>query len=321
MLSIPRRSKKEFKLIKLTVQTSKDSSNQPESPSMALKHSTLFALLRKEIRPRRSIFDFGGSVINGIPNKHKIKLGVSVPRMDSDQTEAFYSVIYDVTDPIGGTNWAWTFSSRWIVNTTIDSIPTTVELRIVTVMTPTADAGTACGSASETPSLQESKTTESQPAAEDSMRKLHRALVDRLKETRIKNYSDAQALQLAKMAYQLSDESSQGSPLAIVSIIIIGRQDGIDVPSQHLRSRLRRDVYEASRQSTAEKLKTAHEHLVYLALGSNVGDRIASLDLACHELDRRGIRVVRTSALYETDAMYLQNQPSFINGACEVRLF
>lgn len=320
MFSIPLRSKKEYDKIKLNVQTSKDSSKQPESPSVPLNHSTLFALLREEIRPRRSIFDFGGSVINAIPNATKVKLGVSVPLMDSDQTAAYYSVNYDLTDPIGGTNWTWAFSSRWIVNTTINSIPTSVEVRIVTIMTPTADARTAGGSASETPSLQESKTTVSQPAAEDAMRKLHRTLVDLLKKTRINNYSDAQTSQLAKVAYQLSDESSQGSHLAIVSIIIIVRQDGIDVPSQHLRSRLTRDAYEASRQSTAEKLETAHEHLVYLALGSNVGDRITSLDLACRELDRRGIRVVRTSALYETDAMYLQNQPSFINGACEVRL-
>ena len=56
----------------------------------------------------------------------------------------------------------------------------------------------------------------------------------------------------------------------------------------------------------------------FIALGSNVGDRIGKIEEACREMDRRNIKVLRTSSLYETAAMYVTDQHSFINGACEV---
>jgi 2-amino-4-hydroxy-6-hydroxymethyldihydropteridine diphosphokinase / dihydropteroate synthase len=57
----------------------------------------------------------------------------------------------------------------------------------------------------------------------------------------------------------------------------------------------------------------------YVALGSNMGDRIAWVEKACNEMDARGIRVKRTSSLWETEPMYVLDQDRFINGACEVR--
>ncbi|RDA85594.1 hypothetical protein CP532_0905, partial [Ophiocordyceps camponoti-leonardi (nom. inval.)] len=56
----------------------------------------------------------------------------------------------------------------------------------------------------------------------------------------------------------------------------------------------------------------------YIALGSNVGNRIGEIEKACREMDRRGIRVRRTSSLWETPPMYVTDQDRFINGACEV---
>lgn len=63
----------------------------------------------------------------------------------------------------------------------------------------------------------------------------------------------------------------------------------------------------ASRKTTA-----------YIALGSNLGDRVAEIETACREMDRRGIKVRRTSSLWETEPMYVTAQDRFINGACEV---
>ena len=57
----------------------------------------------------------------------------------------------------------------------------------------------------------------------------------------------------------------------------------------------------------------------YIALGSNVGDRISNIEAACRELTAAGIAVLRTSALYETQPMYVVDQDPFINGVCEVR--
>jgi 2-amino-4-hydroxy-6-hydroxymethyldihydropteridine diphosphokinase/dihydropteroate synthase len=56
----------------------------------------------------------------------------------------------------------------------------------------------------------------------------------------------------------------------------------------------------------------------YVALGSNIGDRVTNIEAACREMARAGIRVLRTSSLYETKAMYLESQAPFINGVCEV---
>lgn len=56
----------------------------------------------------------------------------------------------------------------------------------------------------------------------------------------------------------------------------------------------------------------------YIALGSNLGDRIAEIERACREMDARGITVSRTSSLWETEPMYVTDQDRFVNGACEV---
>ncbi|MCJ1393064.1 trifunctional dihydropteroate synthetase [Xylographa bjoerkii] len=56
----------------------------------------------------------------------------------------------------------------------------------------------------------------------------------------------------------------------------------------------------------------------YIALGSNIGNRIGYLEAACRELSRAGIRVLRTSALYETKPMYVEDQNSFLNAVCQV---
>ncbi|KYK59358.1 hypothetical protein DCS_00488 [Drechmeria coniospora] len=63
---------------------------------------------------------------------------------------------------------------------------------------------------------------------------------------------------------------------------------------------------------------TTRKRTAYIALGSNVGDRVAEIERACNEMDRRGIRVKRTSSLWETEPMYVKDQDRFINGACEV---
>ena len=56
----------------------------------------------------------------------------------------------------------------------------------------------------------------------------------------------------------------------------------------------------------------------YIALGSNMGDRIAWIEKACNEMDARDITVKRTSSLWETEPMYVLDQDRFVNGVCEV---
>lgn len=50
-----------------------------------------------------------------------------------------------------------------------------------------------------------------------------------------------------------------------------------------------------------------------------MGDRVAMIELACKEMEAGNkIKVLRTSSLWETKAMYVVDQDMFVNGACEV---
>jgi 2-amino-4-hydroxy-6-hydroxymethyldihydropteridine diphosphokinase len=57
---------------------------------------------------------------------------------------------------------------------------------------------------------------------------------------------------------------------------------------------------------------------VYLALGSNVGDRRANLAGAVERLASADLRVVRVSSIYETAPRDVLDQPWFLNQVAEV---
>lgn len=81
---------------------------------------------------------------------------------------------------------------------------------------------------------------------------------------------------------------------------------------------LGRHQYEQSRRSSVSSDAPDGRHRAYLALGSNIGNRVKMIESAIRAMCDRRLTVLRTSALYETKPMYLENQESFINGACEV---
>lgn len=72
------------------------------------------------------------------------------------------------------------------------------------------------------------------------------------------------------------------------------------------------------RNSSVQAQNTITKHTAYIALGSNLGDRIAMIEKACNEMTNRGIIIKRTSGLWETEPMYVLEQDKFLNGACEV---
>jgi 2-amino-4-hydroxy-6-hydroxymethyldihydropteridine diphosphokinase len=56
----------------------------------------------------------------------------------------------------------------------------------------------------------------------------------------------------------------------------------------------------------------------YLALGSNLGDRLGLLRAAVAELDAAGVRVARRSAVYENAAVADEPQPPYLNAVVRV---
>jgi len=59
-----------------------------------------------------------------------------------------------------------------------------------------------------------------------------------------------------------------------------------------------------------------YKYRVYLAVGSNLGDRYTNIHNALQLLSQdRASRLVRTSFLHETAPMYVTDQPAFLNGA------
>jgi 2-amino-4-hydroxy-6-hydroxymethyldihydropteridine diphosphokinase len=59
--------------------------------------------------------------------------------------------------------------------------------------------------------------------------------------------------------------------------------------------------------------------LAYLLLGSNLGDRAARLAQARHDLAATAGRIVAQSALYETAAWGVEDQPAFLNQVLAVK--
>jgi 2-amino-4-hydroxy-6-hydroxymethyldihydropteridine diphosphokinase len=52
---------------------------------------------------------------------------------------------------------------------------------------------------------------------------------------------------------------------------------------------------------------------VYIALGSNLGDRARNLEIARGSLEAAGVKIVRTSSVYETEPREMAQQPWFLN--------
>jgi 2-amino-4-hydroxy-6-hydroxymethyldihydropteridine diphosphokinase len=61
----------------------------------------------------------------------------------------------------------------------------------------------------------------------------------------------------------------------------------------------------------------AERKLIYVSLGSNLGDRAANLEGAIEALAGVGVRVLRRSSMYETEPVDLLDQPWFLNCAIE----
>jgi 2-amino-4-hydroxy-6-hydroxymethyldihydropteridine diphosphokinase len=69
----------------------------------------------------------------------------------------------------------------------------------------------------------------------------------------------------------------------------------------------------------ARTRETEEENLVYLGLGSNLGDRRLQISHAVSFLEKNGVSIVRRSSLYETEPVDFEQQPLFMNAVVGVK--
>ena len=168
---------------------------------------------------------------------------------------------------------------------------------------------------------------------------LHEA-VARHAEEYYSDISESTLLLLAQCTFHLADVQSPCKRLrevhmpmkeiyALVDTSTSARDQSIEAERKvyvdrfaSCRLNLTRKQYEGFRHSLLPSgdIQTGR-HRAFVALGGNIGNRIKLIELAVREMSDRGLTVLRTSALYETKPMYLENQEPFINGACEVSTF
>ena len=90
-------------------------------------------------------------------------------------------------------------------------------------------------------------------------------------------------------------------------------------PSTNFSSTMDDIGYKKPQRSVVAETRGSFESSrIYIALGSNIGERTTMIETACQTMNQRRINILRTSALYETEPMYVKDQQPFINGVCEV---
>lgn len=129
------------------------------------------------------------------------------------------------------------------------------------------------------------------------------------------------AHRLLLTTWLLNEANPLAMPLDIVKVVFRVPSPLDAGPLGQIAMELNRPAFERVKRSAFMKPHISDEHAAYIALGSNVDDRMALIESACKLMETRGIEIERTSALYETAPMYYENQQPFINGVCQVRQF
>ncbi|MFV0417232.1 MAG: 2-amino-4-hydroxy-6-hydroxymethyldihydropteridine diphosphokinase [Dysgonomonas sp.] len=66
-------------------------------------------------------------------------------------------------------------------------------------------------------------------------------------------------------------------------------------------------------------LEREKQHIVFLSLGSNLGDRGENLDHAINNIEERIGEIIATSAFYVTNPVGFESDNQFLNAVCEVK--
>ncbi|APQ71558.1 2-amino-4-hydroxy-6-hydroxymethyldihydropteridine diphosphokinase [Clostridium botulinum] len=59
-------------------------------------------------------------------------------------------------------------------------------------------------------------------------------------------------------------------------------------------------------------------HIVYVAFGSNIGEKESYIKRALEKIEERGMEIIKVSSIYETEPYGVLDQDSFLNGVVKI---
>ncbi|NFP91327.1 2-amino-4-hydroxy-6-hydroxymethyldihydropteridine diphosphokinase [Clostridium sporogenes] len=59
-------------------------------------------------------------------------------------------------------------------------------------------------------------------------------------------------------------------------------------------------------------------HTAYVAFGSNIGEKESYIKRALEKIEKRGIKIIKVSPIYETEPYGVLDQDSFLNGVVKI---
>ena len=90
--------------------------------------------------------------------------------------------------------------------------------------------------------------------------------------------------------------------------------------SHHVGSATMQTRWMHSSRGEGATLAKENRHTAFVAFGSNLGDRISNIEQALDAMRSHGLSIIKISNMYETTAMYYEDQGNFLNGVCMVGL-
>ncbi|CAO1603660.1 trifunctional dihydropteroate synthetase [Xanthoria calcicola] len=148
--------------------------------------------------------------------------------------------------------------------------------------------------------------------------RLHRMVADFM-ESKSHESLDVLAFEAAALFFGRSESFIGSSPLRTVAIRVENQWDLPEgSPRPNSNYKFDGEWYENFQRAQRAFIGGKARSTVFIALGSNIGNRVGMIEQACSEMARRGLTVRQTSSLYETEAMYKTDQQPFVNGACEI---
>ena len=221
--------------------------------------------------------------------------------------------------------------TQWLKSAAIDGMTHTLGIKIWTIYRhSTSSQESRSTVADRVVSAQSQACVQIDGFDYDALIKLHTGMIQSVFSGKYADVDDI-AHRLAFTAFLLHDSEPQNPPLDFVAVTLethrkyksLEDRESIDTAPTNLQQinaslQMLRTSYEQVKGFAFNEAPLPNNHVVHVALGSNVGDRMEMIERACKSMETQNLKVVRTSSLYETAPMYMEDQAPFINGVCQV---